>query len=117
MKIKTAFGYGTITIGSLTILTVKVKVKKSFPLHRLPSGFTHRESIKQDEIVIEFTGVYNPENVKLIKRFDTLRLHHKLNQVIINHAGLNECKGYLTGVLEAELSPIPQFNDSDLDYC
>lgn len=117
MNLKTKFGYGTITIGSLTILSVKVKVKKSFPLHRLPSGFTHRQSIRQDEIVIEFTGVNNPENVKLIKRFDTIRLHYKLDQVIINHGGWNECKGYLAGVLEAELSPIPQFNDSDLDYC
>ena len=116
-KIKTSFGYNVIRIGQLEILTVKVKMKKSFPLNRLPKGFSYRDSIKKDEVVIEFEGMNNPDNVELIKRFDYLRLHYKLNQVIINHGGWNECKGFLSGVLEAELSPIPQFNDSDLDYC
>lgn len=117
MKIKTAFGYNVISIGQLHILTVKIKMKKSFPLNRLPKGFSYRDSIKKDEIVIEFVGVNNPDNVKLIKQFDSMRLHYKLDRVISNHGGFGECKGYLTGVLEAELMPIPQFNDSDLDYC
>ena len=117
MKIKTAFGYNVISIGQLDILTVKVKVKKSFPLHRLPKGFTHRESIRKDEFVIEFVGINNPDNVKLIKHFDSIRLHYKLDRVIRNHGAFGECKGYLTGVVEAELMPIPQFNDNDIDYC
>lgn len=115
MNLKTKFGYGTITIGSITILTVKVKMKKSFPLHRLPEGFTYRDSIKQDEIVIEFVGVNNPENVKLIKQFDNLRLHYKLDRTISNHGGWNECKGFLSGLLEAELTPIHEYNDCDQD--
>ena len=115
MKLKTKFGYGTITIGSLTILTVKIKMKNSFPLDRLPKGFTSRQSIKQDEIVIEFVGLHNAENIKLIKQFDTQRLHYKLDRTISNHGGWNECNGHLTGLIEAELSPIYQYNDFNED--
>jgi hypothetical protein len=107
MKIKTAFGYNVISIGQLDILTIKVKMKNSFPVHKLPLGFKHRQSIRQDEIVIEFVAINSISAVQSIERFDALRLQYKLDQVINNHGGWSQPKGYLQGDVEASIKSVP----------
>ena len=102
-KIKTSFGYQLLCIGNMQIVTIKLKVKNTFPVNDLPLGFTHRPSIKQDEFVIEFSSILDFFAIERIQRFDRMRLKYKMDRVIANHGGWGMCKGQMSSYTESTL--------------
>ena len=118
-KIKIGFGYDLLCIGTVQVVTIKVKVKNSFPVNDLPLGFTHRPSVKQDEVVIEFSSVFDSYAIERIRRFDRMRLQYKMNRVIANHGGWNMCKGEISQYAEATLQEkelVCEWNNDDCTF-
>jgi hypothetical protein len=84
-RIKLQYGYNTITVYNLRFLTLKVRVKNSFPFDQLPDHFTVEDCKVQTNKVISYAGIDSQETRHVILKFTNLMLNHKIDEAISNH--------------------------------
>lgn len=85
-RIKLQYGYNTITVYNTVFLTLKVRVKNSFPFEKLDENFTVEDCKIQTNKVISYAGIDSEVTRLRILYFTNLMLTHKLNETRNNHA-------------------------------
>jgi len=80
-------GYNTVCVQGIRILTIKLRVKTSFPFDELPNEFRVDECKVQSNKLISYAGIDTEDVRRLIKDFTDLVLQHKIDEVYKNHSG------------------------------
>ena len=106
--IKLNYGYNTMFIHGIQLLTIKVRVKNSFPFSKLDllnknGQFWVTDSKVQSNKVISFAGLDCTFTRDLIKEFTDIMLQYKHDEIDRNHK-------------EHEQAYRPMFFDEDLPW-
>lgn len=83
--VKLQYGYNTIRVYNTVFLTLKVRVKNSFPFDQLTDDFTVTDCKVQSNKVISYAGIDSEETRYLILKFTNLMLQYKLEETRWNH--------------------------------
>lgn len=84
--VKLKYGYNTIRVYNTLFLTLKVRVKNSFPFDQLNDDFRVEDCKVQSNKVISYAGIDSQETRYLILKFTNLMLRYKLEETRLNHA-------------------------------
>jgi hypothetical protein len=83
--IKLNYGYNKMYIHGIELLTIKVRVKNSFPFQKLNAEFKVTDSKIQSNKVISFAGIDCDWNREIIKRFTDIMLQYKHDEIDRGH--------------------------------